>query len=116
MEWAWEDSWIWKVNFLSEEIRKYTVKRNWSLNKEYHFGGYAKYDESLISFINNFKEETGVLLDPVYTGKMIFGIIDLIKKDKFEEGSKILAIHTGGIQGIDGFNQILEKKDEQIIK
>ena len=105
-----------KGNFLSEEIRKYTVKRNWSLNKEYHFGGYAKYDESLISFINNFKEETGVLLDPVYTGKMIFGIIDLIKKDKFEEGSKILAIHTGGIQGIDGFNQILEKKGEQIIK
>lgn len=105
-----------KGNFLSEEIKKYTIKRNWSLNKEYHFGGYAKYDESLISFINNFKEETGVLLDPVYTGKMLFGIIDLIKKDKFAEGSKILAIHTGGIQGIDGFNQILEKKGQQIIK
>jgi 1-aminocyclopropane-1-carboxylate deaminase len=46
---------------------------------------------------------------------MLFGILDLIKKDEFPEGSKILAIHTGGIQGIAGFNQILEKKDQQII-
>ena len=105
-----------KGGFLSEEIKKYTVKRNWSLNKEYHFGGYAKYDEDLITFINNFTERTGVLLDPIYTGKMLFGIIDLIKKDTFSEGSKILAIHTGGIQGIDGVNQKLEKKNQQVIK
>lgn len=105
-----------KGNFLSEEIRKYTIKKNWSLNKTYHFGGYAKYDEELICFINNFTEETGVLLDPVYTGKMVFGIIDLIKKDTFAEGTKILAIHTGGIQGIAGFNIKLEKKSQQIIK
>jgi len=106
-----------KGNFLSEEIKKYVGrKKNWSLQKAYHFGGYAKYDEELITFINNFTAETGILLDPVYTGKMLFGILDLIKKDEFPEGSKILAIHTGGIQGIAGFNQILEKKDQQIIK
>ena len=105
-----------KGNFLSEEIKKYVGrKKNWSLQKAYHFGGYAKYDEELITFINNFTAETGILLDPVYTGKMLFGILDLIKKDEFPEGSKILAIHTGGIQGIAGFNQILEKKDQQII-
>jgi 1-aminocyclopropane-1-carboxylate deaminase len=105
-----------KGNFLTEEIRKYTTKKNWSLNKMYHFGGYAKYDEALICFINKFTEKTGILLDPVYTGKMVFGIIDLIKKDAFSEGTKILAIHTGGIQGIAGFNQKLEKKNQQIIK
>ncbi|MDX6747496.1 pyridoxal-phosphate dependent enzyme [Polaribacter sp. PL03] len=105
-----------KGNFLSEEIRKYVVKdATWKLQKGYTFGGYAKYDEVLIDFINNFKEETGVLLDPIYTGKMLFGILDLVKKDTFKEGTKILAIHTGGIQGIEGFNQELAKKNEKTI-
>ncbi len=106
-----------KGNFLSEEIKKYVGrKKNWSLQKAYHFGGYAKFNEELIDFINNFKEETDVLLDPIYTGKMLFGIIDLVKKDEFVEGTKILAIHTGGIQGIEGINHQLEKKNQQIIK
>lgn len=106
-----------KGNFLSEEIKKYTVKNdNWNLQKDYHFGGYAKYTEELITFINDFKKETTVLLDPVYTSKMVFGILDLIKKDTFAEGTKILAIHTGGIQAIEGFNQRLENKNQQIIK
>jgi 1-aminocyclopropane-1-carboxylate deaminase len=106
-----------KGNFLSEEIKKYTIKNNtWSLQKKYHFGGYAKYDEELITFINDFKENTGISLDPIYTGKMLFGILDLIKKDTFEEGTKILAIHTGGLQGITGFNEMLLKKGEEIIK
>ncbi len=102
--------------FLSEEIKKYTIKRkNWSLQKGYNFGGYAKHTEELISFMNKFKEETGILLDPVYTAKMFFGILDLIKNDAFEEGSVILAIHSGGIQGIEGFNQKLKSKGEQLI-
>ncbi|MFT6191648.1 1-aminocyclopropane-1-carboxylate deaminase/D-cysteine desulfhydrase [Polaribacter sp.] len=105
-----------KGNFLSEEIKKYTIKRkNWSLQKEYHFGGYAKYNEELIRFINEFKMDTNVLLDPIYTGKMVFGIIDLIKKDKFAEGTKILAIHTGGIQGIEGVNKKLMSEQQQLI-
>jgi 1-aminocyclopropane-1-carboxylate deaminase len=105
-----------KGNFLFEEIKKYTIKKdNWSLKKDYHFGGYAKYNEELVRFINSFNKETGILLDPVYTGKMVFGIIDLIKKDTFSEGTKILAIHTGGIQGIAGFNEMLLKKNEETI-
>ncbi|EAR13257.1 putative D-cysteine desulfhydrase DcyD [Polaribacter irgensii 23-P] len=105
-----------KGNFLSEEIKKYTIRKdNWSLQTAYHFGGYAKHTAELIDFINSFKETTGILLDPVYTGKMLFGILDLIKNDGFEEGSHILAIHTGGIQGIEGFNQKLMDKNEQII-
>ncbi|MFD1293391.1 1-aminocyclopropane-1-carboxylate deaminase/D-cysteine desulfhydrase [Lutibacter holmesii] len=101
-----------KGDFLQHEINKYVLKnKNWSLNTNYNFGGYAKISEELITFINNFKTETGIPLDPVYTGKMLFGIVDLIKNNYFEKGTKILAIHTGGLQGIDGMNLILKKKN-----
>tara|TARA_R110001592_G_scaffold59913_4_gene182100 strand:- start:6105 stop:7043 length:939 start_codon:yes stop_codon:yes gene_type:complete len=106
-----------KGNFLSEEIKKYTTNNSkWRLQKDYTFGGYAKYTDELISFINTFKKDTGILLDPVYTGKMVFGILDLVKKDFFDENTKILAIHTGGIQGIEGVNQKLKEKNKEIIQ
>ncbi|MCG1036233.1 1-aminocyclopropane-1-carboxylate deaminase/D-cysteine desulfhydrase [Polaribacter sargassicola] len=106
-----------KGDFLQKEIKQFVKKnKNWCLETNYHFGGYAKYNEDLIGFINNFKEDTGVLLAPIYTGKMVFGILDLIKKNTFKKGAKIVAIHTGGIQGITGFNQKLKKKNQQIIK
>ncbi len=105
-----------KGNFLYDEIRKYTTKENWTLNLDYNFGGYGKFNEDLIRFINRFKSETSILLDPIYTGKMLFGIVDLINKGKFKKGSKILAIHTGGIQGIDGINKKLLKKNIDLIK
>lgn len=102
-----------KGDFLLKEIQKFVdLQKNWRLITDYHFGGYAKYNEELIHFINEFKKETSIALDPVYTGKMMFGIIDQIQKDKFPRGTKILAIHTGGLQGIEGFNQQLEKKNK----
>lgn len=104
-----------KDDFLEKEITFFTQKKNWFLQKEYHFGGYAKYNEELIDFINNFKRETDILLDPIYTGKMLFGIVDLVQKNYFEKGTKILAIHTGGIQGIEGFNKRLKKQNKEII-
>lgn len=101
-----------KGDFLQHEINKYVEhKNNWNLNLDYNFGGYAKTSSDLIIFINKFKEETGIPLDPIYTGKMIYGIVDLIKKDYFEKGSKILAIHTGGLQGINGMNRVLKRKN-----
>ena len=105
-----------KGDFLQEEIQKYTSKENWHLETAYHFGGYAKYNEDLIRFINQFSTENKILLDPIYTGKMVFGILDLIEKNYFPENSKILAIHTGGLQGIDGFNQKLKNKNQEIIQ
>ena len=105
-----------KGDFLQNEVKKYVHKNNnWSLNLEYNFGGYAKISEELITFINNFKNETGIPLDPIYTGKMMFGIVDLIKNDKFKKGTKFLAIHTGGLQGIDGMNSYLKKKKLPLI-
>jgi len=100
-----------KGDFLQKEIHKYVIRTdNWSLNTKYHFGGYAKVSEELITFINKFKSETQIPLDPIYTGKMLFGIVDLIKNGFFKKGTKVLAIHTGGLQGIQGMNQLLEKK------
>lgn len=106
-----------KGDFLIEEIKKFSNKNdNWKLQTDYHFGGYGKYDETLIRFINEFKEQTKVQLDPIYTGKMLFGILDMISKNQFKKGSKILAIHTGGLQGISGFNSKLKNKNKEIIK
>ncbi|WP_417620176.1 1-aminocyclopropane-1-carboxylate deaminase/D-cysteine desulfhydrase [Oceanihabitans sediminis] len=99
-----------KGDFLQEEISKFTSKTNWELITDYHFGGYAKVNTHLISFINQFKKENNIPLDPIYTGKMLFGIQDLMKKGFFPEQAKILAIHTGGLQGIAGMNNVLKKK------
>ena len=91
------------------------MEPNWELITDYHFGGYAKINKELISFINQFKNHYNMPLDPVYTGKMMFGIFDLIKKGYFQENAKILAIHTGGLQGIQGMNRILKTKNLPLI-
>ncbi|TNJ42609.1 1-aminocyclopropane-1-carboxylate deaminase/D-cysteine desulfhydrase [Tamlana fucoidanivorans] len=105
-----------KGDFLKEDIIKFATKSNWELISEYHFGGYAKINEELITFINSFKSKTGIPLDPIYTGKMMFGIVDLIKTGYFPKGSKILAIHTGGLQGITGMNVALKRKKLPLIE
>lgn len=104
-----------KGDFLKEYILKFTNKKNWELITEYHFGGYGKVTEALIQFINEFKKENDIFLDPIYTGKMVFGVIALIHKGYFPKGSKILLIHTGGLQGIKGMNKILENKNQTLI-
>ena len=105
-----------KANFLYNDIRKFVTKENWELIEEYTFGGYAKTSNELIAYINSFYNNTKIPLDPVYTGKMLFGIEDLIKKKYFPKGSKILAIHTGGLQGVKGMNTKLENKKLQKIE
>jgi len=66
---------------------------------DYHFGGYAKYNPDLIGFMNDFFKLTNIPTDFVYTGKLAYAIYDLIKKDHFKPASKILMIHSGGLQG-----------------
>lgn len=104
-----------KGDFLQQDISKFATNSKWELITDYHFGGYAKINAELVAFINQFKVQNHVPLDPVYTGKMLFGIFDLIEKNYFPKGAKILAIHTGGLQGIDGMNQLLKKKNLPII-
>ncbi|MEM6515614.1 MAG: pyridoxal-phosphate dependent enzyme [Bacteroidota bacterium] len=104
-----------KGNFLIEEIHKFAKRENWELICDYHFGGYAKVNGELIAFVNKFKLNHNIALDPIYTGKMIFGIMDLIERDFFPKHSNILAIHTGGLQGIKGINQKLQQQNKTLI-
>ncbi len=98
-------------SFLKEEIDRLTeeyngqIYHNFQLITGYHFGGYAKWTPDLLNFIRIFKDTTGIPLDPIYTGKMFYGLYDLMEKGWFKPGSRILAIHTGGLQGIEGFNE-----------
>jgi 1-aminocyclopropane-1-carboxylate deaminase len=99
--------------FLKEEISQLVINYagqaygNWELQTQYHFGGYAKTKPELINFIQYFKQRHQVQLEPVYTGKMLFGLYDLIRQDYFERGAAILAIHTGGLQGLAGMEERL---------
>lgn len=104
-----------KGSFLGAEIHKFVSKKNWKLFDAYTFGGYGKVSADLVGFINQFKNETGIPLDPIYTGKMMFGIINLVKKGYFNKGTKLLAIHTGGLQGIAGANERLKQRKEPLI-
>jgi len=104
-----------KGHFLQEDISKFATKGNWKLITDYHFGGYAKINQDLVAFINQFKTLYNISLDPVYTGKMLFGIFDLIEKKFFPQGARILAVHTGGLQGIEGMNNLLKKKKLPLI-
>jgi 1-aminocyclopropane-1-carboxylate deaminase/D-cysteine desulfhydrase-like pyridoxal-dependent ACC family enzyme len=73
------------------------------LQTDYHFGGYAKTKPELFAFMQDFEQQFRIPLEPVYTGKMFFGLFDLIGKNYFPAGTKIVALHTGGLQGNAGF-------------
>jgi len=90
------------ADFLKTEIEENSGSNTFEFHAGYHFGGYAKTDEELLTFIKNFCSTCGILIEPVYTGKMFFSLFDLISKDHFNRGCKILAIHTGGLSGISG--------------
>ena len=104
-----------KGGFLNEDIRKFASQSNWELWDAYHFGGYAKVDSKLITFMNYFKTTYKIPLDPVYTAKMMYGIFDAIQIGKIPKNAKVLAIHTGGLQGIEGMNLRLKQKQLEII-
>lgn len=84
--------------FLEKEISVYAggLSPQWSVNFDYHFGGYAKSTKELDDFCTAFSDQQQILIEPVYTGKLFFGIYDLIKKDFFKPGSTVVAVHTGG--------------------
>ncbi len=81
-------------------------KKNWSINEDYHFGGFAKYNNKLIDFINQYRSKYGIPLDPIYTGKLVYALDDLVKKNYFKNNSTIVWVHGGGLQGIQGFNYL----------
>ncbi len=87
---------------------------NWCLLEDYHAGGYAKFPDELASFMQEFEQQTRLDLDPVYTAKVMWAIVDQVKQGRFPAGSNIIAVHSGGLQGRRGFgfafDSNLEKK------
>ncbi len=89
-------------DFLKEEVSKLLSRPfpgNAVLLTAYHFGGYARYTEELLGFIRNFEAVHGILLEQVYTGKMFYAFYNLLQKDFFPQGSRVVLLHTGGLQG-----------------
>jgi 1-aminocyclopropane-1-carboxylate deaminase len=102
---------VLKGDFLKNEVANLLetcgepARDNWQINIGFHFGGYAKFKPELIDFINHFKKTYGIPLDPVYTGKLFYAIFDLAEKGFFEKNATIVLLHTGGLQGVAGFNE-----------
>ena len=97
------------AGYLQGEVRgmlaKYDLSATapWEVLDEFHGGGYARADPALLDFCNAFTRETGVPLEPVYSGKLFFAIANLLARGHFARGSNLLAIHGGGLQGLRGF-------------
>ena len=95
------------TRFLQQSDFESTNKQeniDWHIEDRFHFNGYAKVNDELIQFIKDFKTQYGFMLDAVYTAKMFYGLFELIKNRTFNSGSTIVAIHSGGLQGNNGFN------------
>jgi 1-aminocyclopropane-1-carboxylate deaminase/D-cysteine desulfhydrase-like pyridoxal-dependent ACC family enzyme len=91
-----------EIDALTQEAAGRTLT-NYELHTGYHFGGYAKLPAGLRQFIGQFEADFGVLLDPIYTSKLLAGVLDLIEKGHFAPGSTVVAVHTGGLQAWAGF-------------
>ena len=94
-------------NFLENDVNRFLrdakTSANWHIETNFHFGGYARVNNELIKFMKNFQTEFGFPLDAVYTGKMFYGLFERIKQGHFKAGTKVIAIHSGGLQGNAGF-------------
>lgn len=93
-----------EVDALTQAAADQTLT-NYELHLGYHFGGYAKLPPELRTFTRQFEAEFGVVLDPIYTSKLLFGVLDLIGRGHFAAGSTVVAVHTGGLQAWAGFGQ-----------
>lgn len=88
--------------YLEEDVKPFLYQedhRNWQLFDEWHFGGFGKSTDKLIGFMNEFYNANNIPLDIVYTGKMMYGVKDMLVQNFFPKESKVLCIHTGGLQG-----------------
>ncbi|ACU08522.1 1-aminocyclopropane-1-carboxylate deaminase [Flavobacteriaceae bacterium 3519-10] len=100
---------------LNESVLRFSGRDNFKLINS-HDGGYGKITDGNIRFINKFSEKYGIQLDPVYTGKMMKSLFELIEDDFFPDNCRILVFHTGGLQGIQGANERLKKQKRPLIK
>ena len=85
--------------YLADEVRKYVHRNNFTVYDDWHFGGFGKYTDELVLFMNDFYAGQDVPLDMVYTAKMMFGLKQQILSGMYDKQAKILCLHTGGLQG-----------------
>ena len=96
--------------FLRANVRDYLCELAaddcvlWAINLEHHGGGYARVPAALEQFVGRFQAATGIPIEPIYTGKMLYAIDRRIELGEFARGTRVLAIHTGGLQGARGFS------------
>lgn len=95
-----------QAEYLKDEIRKLSTKannqNNWQLLTDFHDGGYGKFSPQLWQFCQYMNHNHNLPLEPIYSGKMMYALWQLIQQDYFPAGSKIIAVHTGGMQGLNG--------------
>ncbi|MEH2273620.1 MAG: pyridoxal-phosphate dependent enzyme [Nostoc sp.] len=97
------------TNYLASGLPAAYSPASWELVCDYHFGGYAKVNDELLLFSQQFSEEHGVPLDYVYTAKMFYGVMDLLQQGFFGKGDRLLLVHTGGLQGNVGMEERLQR-------
>ncbi len=93
------------ADFLYTDVRRLLIAAgrvdpgNWQINLDYHFGGFAKKTPQLLAFMRQFEAEQGIPLEPIYTGKLFYGLFEKIKAGAYPRGTRIIALHSGGLQG-----------------
>lgn len=100
--------------FMEKEIAHMLSKYNlaqvnpWSVSSDFHFGGFAKVTQDLVDFTRSFKEVSGIQLDYIYSAKMVYGLCEMLRSGEIPQGTKLLLIHTGGLQGNASFEKAFD--------
>lgn len=94
---------VLKGNFMRKEVTSFLggTYPNWDVYEQFHHGGYAKRSAELMAFIQAFRAQHGIQLEPIYTGKLFFALEELLRQGVFPSGSRVVGIHTGGLQGFN---------------
>lgn len=117
-------------SYLDEEVRNYhqqlgvSSPANWQIEYGFHCGGYAKVNQALAEFVDRFQAYSGIEIEPVYTGKMFYGLYQLLKQlsnnktnhsSPIKSGCRIVAIHTGGLQGMRGMTTRMDRLNSHLL-
>jgi len=103
---------VLKSDYLNHYIKGKVGGKVYQFVDDCHLGGYGKTHEGFINWINGFFKSHGIPLDPIYNGKVLYGIYNRIKAGRYTKGTTIMHIHTGGLQGVQAYNYMANKKNK----
>jgi 1-aminocyclopropane-1-carboxylate deaminase len=98
-----------------EGVKLLVPNDSWQMLHDYHFGGFAKLTPELVHFMDKFTAGSGLPLEPVYVGKTLYAVHDLIRKAVIPAASRVLFIHTGGLQGVRGMAALMQKQRNRVV-